>query len=379
MASDAVHDALLQVWRNSARFDPERGNADAWLISLVRYRALDIARKQIRETPGVDIPDQPDTDPDALSRLVTGTESQALRHCLEQVEAPRRSLVMLAFIEGLTQNEVSARVRPAARHGKIVHPPGAVVDALLPAIHVGYCRHRGPVMSETAEDPTVTAGEYVLGLLDTAEMRQVEARAAHDQVLACEINFWEDRLAPLAALVSPVPPPPVLWSRLALATGVGGKEPRRRLGSPRVWQATTAAALAIAACFAYIAFLPRPLAPDLNGAQFVAALGPTNGTTPFLAQTRADGSIAITRLASARPAASGHDYQLWALPSGATRPISLGVIAADSAIIRPTDRPSVNEQLLVSDEPTGGSTTGLPTGAVLWGGTLTPVSPPPNP
>ncbi len=110
LASDAVHDALLQVWRNSARFDPERGNADGWLISLVRYRALDIARRQSRETPGLEIPEQTDTDPDALSRLVTGSESKALRHCLEQIEAPRRSLVMLAFIDGLTQNEVAARV-----------------------------------------------------------------------------------------------------------------------------------------------------------------------------------------------------------------------------------------------------------------------------
>jgi RNA polymerase sigma-70 factor (ECF subfamily) len=110
LASDAVHDALLQVWRNSARFDPERGNADGWLISLVRYRALDISRRQARETPGLDIPEQTDTDPDALSRLVTGSESKALRHCLEQVEAPRRALVMLAFIEGLTQNEVATRV-----------------------------------------------------------------------------------------------------------------------------------------------------------------------------------------------------------------------------------------------------------------------------
>ena len=110
LASDAVHDALLQVWRHSARFDPERGNADGWLISLVRYRALDIVRRQSRETPGLEIPEQTDTDPDALSRLVTGSESKALRHCLDQVDAPRRALVMLAFIEGLTQNEVAARV-----------------------------------------------------------------------------------------------------------------------------------------------------------------------------------------------------------------------------------------------------------------------------
>jgi anti-sigma-K factor RskA len=235
-------------------------------------------------------------------------------------------------------------------------------------------------MSETAEDPTVTAGEYVLGLLDSAEMRQVEDRAVNDQVLAREIAFWEDNLAPLAALVRPVPPSPVLWSRLALATGIGGREPRRANGSPRFWQGTTAAAVAIAACFAYIAFLPHPPTADIAGSQFVAALGPSNGTTPFLAQTRADGSIAITRLAAARPAANGRSYQLWALPSGATTPISLGVIPAGSSIVRPADRPSVNEQLLVSDEPAGGSPTGLPTGAVLWAGTLTPILPAlPNP
>jgi RNA polymerase sigma-70 factor (ECF subfamily) len=110
LASDAVHDALLQVWRNAARFDPDRGNADGWLLSLVRYRALDIARRQARETPGADIPEQADTDPDALARLVTGVEGRALRDCLEQVEAPRRSLVVLAFIEGLTQTEVATRV-----------------------------------------------------------------------------------------------------------------------------------------------------------------------------------------------------------------------------------------------------------------------------
>ena len=110
LASDAVHDALLQVWRHSARFDPERGNADAWLVSLVRYRALDIARRQMRETPGLTLPEQTDSDPDALSRLVTSDDSEALRHCLQQIEAPRRSLVLLAFIEGLTQSEVAARV-----------------------------------------------------------------------------------------------------------------------------------------------------------------------------------------------------------------------------------------------------------------------------
>ena len=110
LASDAVHDAFLQVWRNAARFDPERGNAEGWLISLARYRALDIARRQVREQPGHEIPEQVDTDPDALSQLVAGSNGQALKTCLEQIDAPRRSLVTLSFIEGLTQSQVAERL-----------------------------------------------------------------------------------------------------------------------------------------------------------------------------------------------------------------------------------------------------------------------------
>ena len=234
-------------------------------------------------------------------------------------------------------------------------------------------------MSGSSEDQTLMAGEYVLGLMDTVQMRVVEAQAAEDQVLAAEIAFWEDRLAPLTTLVAPVEPPAVLWSRLALATGISGAmgEPalRRRGSGYRAWQASTAAALAIAACFAYFALLPRPASPDLNGAQFIAALGPASGAVPYVAQARADGSIAITHLAGAPAPRAGRDFQLWALPRGATRPVSLGVLPAGDTVIRPPDRPLADEQLLVSDEPAGGSPTGLPTGAVLFGGTLSPVSP----
>lgn len=110
LASDAVHDAMLQVWRNADRYDPERGNADGWLVSLVRYRALDIARRQAREITGVEVAERIDEDPDVLTRMVAGAEGTALRTCLETVEAPRRRLVLLAFIEGLTQSEIAAHV-----------------------------------------------------------------------------------------------------------------------------------------------------------------------------------------------------------------------------------------------------------------------------
>ena len=110
LAADALHDAMLQVWRNASRYDVERGNADGWLVSLVRYRALDIARRQGREITGVEMPERVDESPDALTLLATDADGAALRVCLEQVDPPRRKLILLAFIDGLTQSEVAVRV-----------------------------------------------------------------------------------------------------------------------------------------------------------------------------------------------------------------------------------------------------------------------------
>ncbi len=110
LAADAVHDAMLQVWRNAARFDPARGNARAWLLSLVRYRALDSVARVGREVLGVDVPEVADTDPDPLDRLLATRDGAALHQCLQEIEAERRNLVVLAFVEGLTHTEVAARV-----------------------------------------------------------------------------------------------------------------------------------------------------------------------------------------------------------------------------------------------------------------------------
>ena len=110
LASDVVHDALLQVWRNAARFDPARGDAQAWLTSLVRYRALDAVARTRREVHGEAAPDLPDPDPDPLDRLLETQAGQALHRCLSEVPPDRRRWVVLAFLDGLTHSEVAARV-----------------------------------------------------------------------------------------------------------------------------------------------------------------------------------------------------------------------------------------------------------------------------
>ncbi len=111
LAADATHDAFVQVWQHAGRFDPARGSPDAWLVSLVRYRALDIVRQRGREVAGYEPEEQADESPDALSQLMGSAEGVALQRCLDRLDPERRRLVVLAFINGLSHPDLAARLR----------------------------------------------------------------------------------------------------------------------------------------------------------------------------------------------------------------------------------------------------------------------------
>ncbi len=111
LAADATQDAFVQIWQQAHRFDPERGGPEAWLVGIVRYRALDIVRRRSREVPGYQPSDIEDESPDALARLVSTAEGAALHRCLRELEEDRRRLVMLAFVDGLSHSELAERMR----------------------------------------------------------------------------------------------------------------------------------------------------------------------------------------------------------------------------------------------------------------------------
>jgi RNA polymerase sigma-70 factor (ECF subfamily) len=110
MAADATQDAFVQIWQQAHRFDPARGGAEAWLIGILRYRALDIVRRRSREVTGQEPEEREDETPDALARLVHSAEGAALYRCLKALEEDRRRLVMLAFVDGLSHSELAARM-----------------------------------------------------------------------------------------------------------------------------------------------------------------------------------------------------------------------------------------------------------------------------
>ena len=111
MAADALHDAMLQAWQRASRYDSALGSVEAWLIGLVRYRAIDLLRKYGRERPGLEgETDMPDADPDPLHQLMATDDGAALHRCLDVLDGRYRNVVTLSFMDGLSHTELAERL-----------------------------------------------------------------------------------------------------------------------------------------------------------------------------------------------------------------------------------------------------------------------------
>jgi RNA polymerase sigma-70 factor (ECF subfamily) len=110
LAADVVHDAFIAIWQRAASFDADRGAAGAWLVSIVRHRAIDIIRRRDREVLGETLPEVADSDPDALARLVSSDDASALHRCLGTLEDDKRHMILLGFVDGLSHSELAVRL-----------------------------------------------------------------------------------------------------------------------------------------------------------------------------------------------------------------------------------------------------------------------------
>lgn len=231
-----------------------------------------------------------------------------------------------------------------------------------------------PVDTGVPDTLDVLAAEYALGSID-AQARQALLAAHPGPELRQRIAFWEERLAPLAECVPAASPPPELWQRLVLATGIGVAPrplPKTRVaqsapGNPAAfWQFATAASLLLAASIGGYA-----LAPSTQTAEpMMAALSPAGvAGASYMVRVDPAGLATIYPLGAAPPGAEGRALQLWAVAEGAAQPASLGLLNAQGAV-RLRIRSANGTRLLVTIEPAGGSPTNKPTGPVVFAGRL---------
>jgi RNA polymerase sigma-70 factor (ECF subfamily) len=107
-SEEVAQEVLIEVWRSASRFDPDRGSAVAWVMTIAHRRAVDrvrsenaaVAREQ-RLTPG------PVTGEDVAELVETALDRQRVRRCLGSLTALQAEAVKLAYYGGYTYPQVA--------------------------------------------------------------------------------------------------------------------------------------------------------------------------------------------------------------------------------------------------------------------------------
>ncbi|MGH3367660.1 MAG: RNA polymerase sigma factor [Nocardioidaceae bacterium] len=107
LAEEVAQDAFVRAWRHAGSFDPRRGRATTWLLTITRNTAVDVLRMR-RDLP---------TDPALLvDRLVIGpgpdhqvADSDRVRAALATLSREHAVAVVLSVYFGLTAQEISER------------------------------------------------------------------------------------------------------------------------------------------------------------------------------------------------------------------------------------------------------------------------------
>jgi RNA polymerase sigma-70 factor (ECF subfamily) len=107
-AAECLQDVFWEARERARTYDPARGTADAWVVTRARSRAIERMRTaRRRRDPGRRAMAPPATSPERPP----ASDRSVLTRAFERLPDPQREALELAYYGGLTQTEITARLK----------------------------------------------------------------------------------------------------------------------------------------------------------------------------------------------------------------------------------------------------------------------------
>ena len=112
-AAEVLQEVFWELWRAAGEYDPRRGSPEAWVTVRARSRGIDRVRSVRRREEMFVAPTRETT---AAASAATGNPSSVVedremaRGVLRELPAEQREVIELAYLQGMTQGEISARL-----------------------------------------------------------------------------------------------------------------------------------------------------------------------------------------------------------------------------------------------------------------------------
>jgi len=108
VAEEILQDIFYHLWRHASDYDAARGGLGAWLFVSARNRAID----RLRRRKPLDAPKAEATLPSRFnleSRVAQAELMSKIKSAIDDLPAPQRQALELAYFEGMTHSEISQR------------------------------------------------------------------------------------------------------------------------------------------------------------------------------------------------------------------------------------------------------------------------------
>ena len=109
-SEEVAQEVFLDIWRHSARFDPSRGSALSWMMTIAHRKAVDRVRsaESSRHRDDSYGTSNHDVDHDSTAEaVVERLDAERVHQALATLTAPQRRALELAYLGGYTHTEVA--------------------------------------------------------------------------------------------------------------------------------------------------------------------------------------------------------------------------------------------------------------------------------
>ena len=107
-SEEIAQEVLLEVWRTASRFDPARGSAAAWALTIAHRRAVDRVRSENAGRAASRRSRRTWSDDEDVAEVVAAPlDRQRVRRCLGGLTELQRESIKLAYYGGYSYPEVA--------------------------------------------------------------------------------------------------------------------------------------------------------------------------------------------------------------------------------------------------------------------------------
>lgn len=114
LAEEALQEAFMKIWQRAASYEAGSIRPMAWLAAIARNQAIDIKRRFAERLSATAVELDEASSVSVMPEAELAMELTRLKKCLSSLSGERQDMVLLAYYQGWTREELAVQYKKPA-------------------------------------------------------------------------------------------------------------------------------------------------------------------------------------------------------------------------------------------------------------------------